>query len=160
MKYSVLVIAFITSFLTQFSFAADADIYSDKKLGAIKGADPVAYWSLEEGAKAVIGEPDISHEYKGATWHFASEENRQAFIANPEKYLPEYGGYCAFAVSHGFTQTISPNRWNIVDGKLYLNYNWIAERKWNKDRAGAIARADGHWPTVLTACEEHDNCRN
>ena len=144
--------------LNQLAWAADADIYSHKKKGAIKGADVVAYYSLEPGEDYVKGKKDITHEYKGATWHFSTEENRDLFAANPEKYLPQYGGYCAFAVSHGFTKSVNPNYWHIVDGKLYLNYNFFADRKWRKDRDAAILRADKNWPAVLTACEENNNC--
>lgn len=144
--------------IAQASFAADPDIYAHETKGAIRGADVVAYWSLEPGAKAVRGKKEITHEYMGATWRFSTEENRDLFAADPEKYLPEYGGYCAFAVSHGFTKPVDPDYWHIVDGKLYLNFNFFADRKWRKDRDNAIIRADKNWPTVLKACEEHDNC--
>lgn len=142
----------------QSAFAADPDIYSHTKHGAIRGADVVAYWSLEPGAKAVRGDRNISHEYMGATWYFSTTENRDLFAANPEKYLPEYGGYCAFAVSHGFTKSIDPDFWHIVDGRLYLNFNFFADRKWRRDRDAAIIRADNNWPNVLKVCEEHNNC--
>ncbi len=138
--------------------AADPDIYSHPKKGAIKGADPVAYFSLKPGDKAILGEKNITYKWKGAEWHFASEENKQKFIDNPEKYAPQYGGYCAFAVSHNFTKSITPNRWKIVDGKLYLNFNGTAYKKWEKDQANAIERADKNWPTVLKSCEKHNNC--
>jgi YHS domain-containing protein len=138
--------------------AADPEIYSHKKLGAIKGVDVVSYFSLEPGAKPVQGKEEFIHEYMGATWRFSSAENRDLFAQNPEKYAPQYGGYCAFAVSHGFTKRVNPKFWHVVDDKLYLNFNGIADRKWRKDKESAIARADGHWPTVLTACEKHNNC--
>ena len=151
-------VALLASVVCQTGFAADPDIYAHQKKGAISGADVVAYWSLESGANAVKGKKDITHEYKGATWRFSTEENRDLFAADPEKYMPEYGGYCAFAVSHGFTKSVNPDYWHIVDGKLYLNFNFFADRKWRKDRDAAIVRGDKNWPTVLTACEEHDNC--
>lgn len=137
--------------------AEDSPIYSNKK-GAIKGTDPVAYFSLQPGEKAVRGSEEFVYEWKGATWKFANAENRQKFIDNPEKYAPQYGGYCAFAVSHDFTKSIDPNRWEIVDDKLYLNYNRTAYRKWKKDQLAAIERADANWPTVRTNCEKHNNC--
>jgi len=140
------------------AWAADPDIYSHKKLGAAKGADVVAYFSLEPGAEPVLGDKNISHDYMGATWYFSSEENQALFAQNPEKYAPQYGGYCAFAVSHGFTKSVNPKYWHIVDDKLYLNFNRTADRKWQKDRDAAIVRADGNWPKVLSACEEHNNC--
>lgn len=144
--------------LSPLSFAADPGIYSHKKHGAIRGADVVAYYSLEAGDNAIRGDKNISHEYKGATWYFSSVENRDLFAANPENYAPQYGGYCAFAVSHNFTKPIDPDKWHIIEGKLYLNYNWIADRKWRKDSTAAIERGNANWPTVLTTCEEHNNC--
>jgi YHS domain-containing protein len=140
------------------SFAADPSIYSHKKHGAIRGADVVAYWSLDPKADAVKGDKNISHEYMKATWYFSTEENRDLFAANPEKYAPEYGGYCAFAASHGFTKSINSDYWHIIDEKLYLNYNYFADRKWLKDPQAAIVRADDNWPSLLNACEASDNC--
>jgi len=145
--------------VAQMSFAADPDIYSHKKHGAIRGADVVAFWSLNPGDDSVRGDKEISHDYKGATWHFSSVENRDLFAAEPEKYLPEFGGYCAFAASHGFTKSVKPDYWHIVEGKLYLNYNRTADRRWLKDRDAAIVRANQNWPDVLKACEKKDNCR-
>lgn len=139
--------------------AADPPIYSDKKKGAIRGADAVAYFSLEAGAKAVIGSDEFTHQWMGATWKFANARNRDAFAADPQRYAPQYGGYCAFAVSHNFTKTVQPDVWEIVDGKLYLNFNRIAARKWSRDQAAAIVRGANNWPSVLEACEKHDNCR-
>lgn len=143
---------------SQLSLAADTAIYSHKSKGAIKGADAVAYFSLTAGDKAVIGSNQFTHEWLGATWRFISAENRDEFAANPEAYAPQYGGYCAYAVSHGFTKPVNPDKWKIVDGKLYLNLNGIAYRRWQKDQDAAIVRANTNWPTVLTACEENDNC--
>jgi len=140
------------------AYAADPDIYSHKKLGAVKGVDVVAYFSLEAGAKPVQGNTDIAYEYMGATWYFSSEENRELFAKNPEKYAPQYGGYCAYAVSKGSIIGVNPKYWHIVNDKLYLNYNWLADRSWRKDREAAIARADANWPTILSACEKDDSC--
>lgn len=139
--------------------AADPAIYANKK-GAIRGADTVAYFSLEEGAKHVKGSDEFTHQYMGATWKFSSAENRDLFDADPERYAPQYGGYCAFAVSHDFTKSVNPNVWKIVDGKLYLNFNRTAFRKWNKDLNASIVRGDQNWPNVLKSCEEHGNCRS
>ena len=149
----------ILSFLlSQISIAADTAIYSHSKKGAIKGADAVAYYSLKAGDKAIIGSDHFSHEWMGAKWKFVSAENRDKFAADPKRYAPQYGGYCAFAVSHGFTKPVNPDKWKIVDGKLYLNLNGIAYRKWQKDQDAAIVRANKNWPSVLTACEKNDNC--
>ena len=147
MKKFVAILVLLT--LSFGAFAKDPDVYSHKKKGAIKGADPVAYFSLTEGEDAVIGSKDITAQWNGATWHFASEANKQAFIAEPEKYAPQYGGYCAFAVSHNFTKSTNPDAWKIVDGKLYLNLSKGVQKKWKKDIPGNIQRADTNWPNVL-----------
>lgn len=149
---------FVLLFLSLATHAADPDIYSHKKHGAVRGADVVAYFSLEPGDKAILGDKEVFHDHQGARWYFSTTENRDLFKASPDKYAPKYGGYCAFAVSHGFTKPIDPDYWHIVDGELYLNFNFFADRKWRKDRDAAIVRADNNWPNVLEACEEHDNC--
>ncbi len=154
-----IVTLFIACLFSVLAFAADPAIYSHKSKGAIKGADPVAYFSLEPGAKAVIGSKDITYEWKGARWHFASESNKALFIADPEKYAPEYGGYCAYAASLDFTTSIKPNSWTIINGKLYLNYNRVSQRKFLKAPLQKITRADKNWPDLLSNCERKDNCR-
>jgi YHS domain-containing protein len=142
------------------AMAADPAVYSHPKKGAVKGADVVAYYSLEPGAKAVIGSDKFSHTWNGAEWKFANAENLEKFAADPEAYAPQYGGYCAFAVSHNFTKPVNPNKWKIVDGKLYLNLNGTAYRKWQADQDAAIKRGNSNWPTALKTCEKHDNCRS
>ena len=114
---------------------------------AIRGYDPVAYFT--EG-KPVKGKPLFTHDYDGATWQFASEANRDAFAADPARYAPQYGGYCAWAVSQGYTASIDPDAWKIVDGKLYLNYSRSVQRRWERDIPGHIAKADSNWPSVKT----------
>ncbi|MGF1520781.1 MAG: YHS domain-containing (seleno)protein [Leptolyngbyaceae cyanobacterium] len=114
---------------------------------AIKGADPVAYFTEDA---YVQGSDEFAHEWEGATWYFASAENRDAFANDPEAYAPEYGGYCAWAVSQGNTAPIDPTAWKIVDGKLYLNYNEDVQARWSEDIPGNIAKADENWPGVLT----------
>ncbi len=139
------------------SIAADPPIYSNKS-GAIRGTDSVAYFSLQPGDKSVKGSDAHSYQWKGADWKFATAENRNLFIATPEKYAPQYGGYCAFAVSHNFTKSTKPDVWRIFDDKLYLNFNRRANKKWAKDIPGSITRGDTHWPAVLTNCEARGNC--
>jgi len=113
---------------------------------AINGYDPVAYFT--EG-KPVEGSSDHAYKWNGAEWHFASAENLATFKSDPEKYAPQYGGYCAYAVSEGYTAKTEPDAWKIVDGKLYLNYNKDVQEKWAQDISGRIANADKNWPTVL-----------
>jgi len=112
---------------------------------ALKGYDPVAYF--ETGAPAK-GSPDIEHSWGGATWRFSSEAHRVAFIADPARYAPQYGGYCAWAVSQGYTAKIDPTAWKIVEGKLYLNYSAKVQKTWEGDVPGNIAKADKNWPAV------------
>jgi YHS domain-containing protein len=128
--------------------AAEADdaVYQSFLGTAIDGTDPVAYFT--EG-RPVEGSSDFTHEWNGATWRFSSEENRATFAASPEKYAPQYGGYCAWAVSQGYTASTDPEAWKIVDGKLYLNYNKSVQQTWEGDIPGNIAAADGNWPKVL-----------
>ena len=113
---------------------------------ALGGTDPVAYF---EQGEAVAGNSQHTLEWNGATWHFASAENRDAFAADPETYAPQYGGYCAYAVSKGHTAPTIPEAWDIVDGKLYLNYNLPTQSLWQQSRPDNITQANGHWPKVL-----------
>ena len=110
---------------------------------ALRGHDPVAYFT--EG-RPVRGLPEHAADWGGATWHFASAANRAAFLADPEAHAPQYGGFCAWAVAQGYTAPIDPNAWQIVDGKLYLNYNARIQRRWERDIPGFIAQADANWP--------------
>jgi YHS domain-containing protein len=113
---------------------------------AIDGTDPVAYFA--EG-RPVAGSSDFSHEWTGATWRFASAANRELFRSDPERYAPQYGGYCAWAVSQGYTASGDPLVWNIVNGRLFLNYDKSVQATWSKDIPGHIVRADKNWPGVL-----------
>lgn len=113
---------------------------------ALKGFDAVSYHV--DGAPAK-GNKAHSYEWNGATWLFASSENRERFVADPERYAPQYGGYCAWAVSQGYTASGDPTVWAIEDGKLYLNYNEKVGETWNQDRAGFIQQANENWPAVL-----------
>lgn len=113
---------------------------------AIEGTDPVAYFT--EG-RPVAGKREISFDWNGATWRFASEENKAKFAADPERFAPQYGGYCAWAVSEGYTAPTTPEAWNIVDGKLYLNYSKPVQAQWQDDIPGHIASANANWPKVL-----------
>lgn len=113
---------------------------------AIKGYDPVAYFTASEATK---GKSKISHTWNGAIWYFTSEENRDLFAEAPTEYAPQYGGYCAYAVSNGSTATVDPKAWKIVDGKLYLNFSSRIQKKWEADIPGHIEAADRNWPDLL-----------
>jgi len=126
--------------------SAMADQVYENRGIAVDGSDVVAYFT--EG-KPVEGASDITHDWNGVTWRFASAANRDSFAADPEAYAPQYGGYCAWAVSQGYTASTTPEAWRIVDGKLYLNYSKRVQRKWEGDIPGNIAAADANWPGVL-----------
>lgn len=118
----------------------------DKKDLAIQGYDPVAYF---EDHKPVKGLESISFKYQSAVYQFASKAHLNAFKKDPEKYLPQYGGFCAYGVSRGYTVGIDPEAWSIVDGKLYLNYSLKVQKTWNEDQLGYIKKADLNWPGIV-----------
>ena len=132
-------------FMAAPAMAADA-IYSNWLGKAIGGYDPVAFFPAH---KPVEGSGDFTAKWKGATWRFASAENRAKFTAMPEKYAPQYGGYCAYAVANNSTAKIDPEAWKIVDGKLYLNYSKDIQKTWEADQTAFIMAADKNWPGVL-----------
>ena len=112
---------------------------------AVKGYDVVAYFT--EG-KPVKGSPEFTCPWMGATWQFASAGHRAAFAREPAKYAPQYGGYCAFAVSQGDIVDVDPRQWKVVDGRLYLNANLLAQGLWARDPAGHIKKGDANWPLI------------
>ncbi len=112
---------------------------------AVKGTDVVAYFT---DGRAVPGEREHSFEWMGATWRFANAGHRDLFAAKPEKYAPQYGGYCAYAVSQGVTAPIDPEAWKIVDGRLFLNLDRDIQQIWAQDVPGYIAKADANWPKL------------
>lgn len=112
---------------------------------AIKGYDPVAYFTKNE---AVEGSADYSYRWLGATWHFASAENRDLFIKDPGKYAPQYGGYCADGVSFGtVTTNVDPKAWRIIEGKLYISYDPGAAEGFEKNPA-KVVDSKKHWSEV------------
>jgi YHS domain-containing protein len=112
---------------------------------AIKGYDTVAYFTT---GKPTPGMAQFTTTYKGATYRFASAENRARFIAAPEKFVPQYGGYCAYAIALNRIADIDPDEWAIVDDKLYLNNGFFAQTLWSLDKSGNIAKGDQNWPLV------------
>lgn len=134
--------------MAPFSFAEAKSAINKSWLGvAIKGYDPVAYHT---DGKPVKGSSAYELRWKGAQWRFASAENRDLFEADPAQYAPRYGGYCAWAVSEGYTADVDPeNAWRIVAGRLYLNYDVDIQQEWEKDIPGHIQKADANWPGVL-----------
>lgn len=110
---------------------------------AIGGYDAVSYFTKNE---AVKGSKDFTYSWNGASWRFASESNRDLFKANPEKYAPQYGGYCAWGMSNGYKAKVDPlNAWTISNGKLYLNYSKSIKSKWLPEKDELIKKADTNW---------------
>jgi YHS domain-containing protein len=128
------------------AFAADLVYTSRFSNIAVGGYDTVAYFSIGEPTK---GSSKFETEYQGATWRFSSQENLEMFRESPDDYAPQYGGYCAWAVSQGYTASGNPKNWTVVDNKLYLNYDDKIQDRWESDIPGFIARADENWPGVL-----------
>jgi len=134
---------------------AAPSVYSESFSGlAIRGADPVAYFTESQPVK---GKAEFEHEWNGATWRFSSQENLDLFAANPEQYAPQYGGYCAKAVSEGNLASIDPESWKIVDDKLYLNYSPAVQKQWSADIPSSIALGDENWSGVLVGNKVHEN---
>ncbi len=112
---------------------------------AIRGYDPVAYF--RDGGPR-LGRPEFASRHGGATWRFASAEHKALFEADPERYLPAYGGFCAYGTSRGYLVKIEPEAWSIVGGRLYLNYDLGVRASWLGRTKTYIARADGNWPRL------------
>jgi YHS domain-containing protein len=109
---------------------------------AIKGYDTVAYY---KAGKALKGKESFTFKWHNMTWYFITEENRDLFATSPEKYAPQYDGYCAWALTEARKAQTDPEVWTIVDGKLYLNCSMTAYEKWSKDIPGNIKKADASW---------------
>jgi len=128
-----------------------AAINKDAKGLALDGYDAVAYFTENKPRE---GKPEFTADYGGAKYQFATAENRDAFSKDPAKYAPQYGGYCAWAVSHGYTADTDPNTGKVVDGKLYLNYNPDVAKKWQEDIPKYIADGDSNWKKLAGNPEE------
>jgi len=127
-----------------------APVYAPEGV-AIGGTDPVAYFAED---RPVQGSEQHAFDWNGATWHFATAENRDRFAAEPERYAPRYGGFCAWAVAEkGQLYSTQPSNWAIVDGKLYLNYSDDIQARWQEDIAGFISEADRRWPEIRAKAE-------
>lgn len=133
--------------------APAADEVFVTEAGAIRGYDVVAYHT--EG-KPVPGAADIVHQWNGATWRFASLAHRDLFAADPARYAPRYGGYCAYGTANGYKVSTAPEAFAIVDGVLYLNHNLPVQRTWDKDRTTYIDRADTQWTGIEHATYTSD----
>ncbi len=124
---------------------ATSSVFTDAAGIAIRGTDPVAYFTLGEPTPGVA---EFSYTWMDATWYFSSAAHRDAFIADPEAYAPQYGGYCAWAVANGYTASIDPAAWRIVDNRLYLNYSPGIQRRWQQNIPSFIEQGNRNWPAA------------
>jgi YHS domain-containing protein len=135
-------------FLLSFGFTGQLHAQArnlEKDGKALQGYDPVAFFT--EG-KPVKGDPVISSNVNGAIYHFAKAENKAAFDKEPAKYEPQFGGYCAYGVSKGDLVKIKVDAFQVVNGRLLLQYDQGIRDKFNKDTNGNLSKADANWPTV------------
>ena len=114
---------------------------------AVHGYDVVAYFA---DAQPTVGRAEHSTVYNGATYRFANEGNLESFESNPEAYVPQYGGYCAYGVSVGAKFDGDPHLWRIVAGKLYLNLNGDIQRTWEEDIPANITKANRNWTRIAS----------
>jgi YHS domain-containing protein len=121
---------------------------------AMKGYDPVAYFTANQ---AMQGQSAFTAEHEGRTYHFASEENRAMFRKEPAKYMPQFGGYCAWAVSQNYLYPGDPTAFTVRDGRLFLNANQDVSKKFNAEIGKLVPMADKNWPGLKGKAMEKDN---
>lgn len=144
--YSVVTVAALVV-LTAPAFAANLVNVSGASGIALDGYDPVAFFT---DSKPLNGDPAISTTYDGAKYFFASKDHKVKFDADPQKYLPQYGGYCAFGAALGALFPVDISTWQVRNGKLYLNLNPAILEQFNKDFEGSIAKAEKNWPDLVS----------
>jgi YHS domain-containing protein len=142
-RFSQLFIALAAMFILVVPTSAGE--FFEKDGAALRGYDVVAYFSDQ---KPIKGLAQHAADYKGSTFYFASKANRDAFVADPDQYAPQYGGFCAFGLSGGYKAATDPAAFTIVDGKLYLNYNRDIQKQWSADIPGFVTKANENWPAV------------
>jgi len=144
------------------SFAFAGDQYVDESGYALSGYDAVAFHSLEQSEigqpqpEAIPGKKAITTEYNGATWAFSTEENRDLFVENPEKYAPQFDGHCAYGISQGGKVPANPNLWRIIDDKLYVNINPAVVGFFEEDIPGFLETGETVWKEELEAADASD----
>jgi YHS domain-containing protein len=146
MQRRLLLATALAAALYPFVARAGGALNLDKDGVALKGYDPVAYFTQKQ---PVLGRADLRVEHGGATYLFASPEHRAAFEAEPAKYVPAYGGYCAYGVAQGAKADIDPAAFTVVDGRLYMNLDAGIQKRWRRDIPGYIKKADANWPALV-----------
>jgi hypothetical protein len=140
----------LTATFSVFAGLAFADSVNQENGLALKGYDPVSYFT---DSKPVLGKAEFTAIHDGATYRFTDAKHRDMFVADPVHYAPQYGGFCAFGVSQGHKADITPAAFTIVQDKLYLNYNADVMAIWRKDIPGFIAKAAASWAEVSKQTE-------
>lgn len=138
----IFLLAGVMLFLSVTDFAQKTAVFTPAE-GAIHGYDPVAYF---RESKPVKGNKQYTFNWNGADWYFASQQNLETFKASPEKFAPQFGGYCAYGLADGHKSPTDPEAWTIVDDKLYLNYNKNVQQLWKKKQSALIQQANRNWP--------------
>ncbi|MBN8246134.1 MAG: YHS domain-containing protein [Verrucomicrobia bacterium] len=147
MKRRLLLLAWLGLFSATAVLATDKSLLNlDREGVAIQGCDPVAYFVLKAPVK---GKPEFTSEFHGAKYRFHSARNKEAFDADPAKYEPRFGGYCAFGVSKGRLVEIDVNAFQIVDGRLLLQYSPSVLDQFNQDVTGNLKKAETRWPKLV-----------
>jgi hypothetical protein len=142
---NILKIALILFFVFTFSTSSADTLQYSTENGAIDGYDPVSYFTNNQAER---GSADITTQWNNAVWHFTSDAHRELFIANPEKYAPQYGGFCALGMAHGGDVPTNPEAWTIHEGKLYLNMIEEVSTTWRYSPDKLIVRADLKWKAM------------
>ncbi len=144
-RVAYLVFALAVAIIGAAAAGSGAGPVNDVTGTGLSGYDAVSYF---EHDGPVQGLPKFSAVHDGVTYLFASAGHRDAFLADPQKYLPQFGGYCAIATANGLKVTIDPHAYAVIDNKLYLNHSMGAQASFDKDRAGNISKAIKNWPEV------------
>lgn len=145
LKIGRLLIVILGLSCAKLAMALEPYYFSEGKLVA-SGYDVVAYFTKNN---AIKGDEKIMLVYDGAEFHFSSEQHKKMFLANPKKYIPQYGGYCAYAVGNNYTASSDPEAWTIHNGKLYLNYNKLVRGLWAKKINSYIESGNKNWVELL-----------
>ena len=144
-KIAVIIGLFLSAFSLPAQAGSDPIYTSWKNNQAVGGYDVVSFYS----GKPLKGKEGFVQNYLDAQWHFSSQANLDLFRTNPTAFVPQYGGYCAWAAANNKLAKGSPEHWHVRDGKLYLNFNARIQKKWNKDIPGFIIKADANWLELL-----------
>ncbi len=142
-RYKSLTICLILSLIgIANALGQESEIYTDNGI-AIRGYDPVAFFTKND---ALEGKSEFSFKWKDATWYFVSKEHQELFMAKPEAYAPQFGGYCAWGMREGYKAETKPkNAWTVYNNKLYLNYNKDTTKGWKEAKDQNIEMAESNW---------------